>query len=45
VVGGLVKVIGYDPFFVALALFDILGAIWLWAVVRDRPSTALETPR
>ena len=35
VVGGLVKVVGYDPFFVALALFDILGAIWLWSVVRD----------
>jgi ACS family hexuronate transporter-like MFS transporter len=37
-VGGLVKAIGYDPFFVALALFDILGAIWLWTVVRDRPA-------
>ena len=37
-VGGLVKAIGYDPFFVALALLDILGAIWLWTVVRDRPS-------
>jgi len=35
-VGGLVKVIGYDPFFVALSLFDILGAIWLWSVVRER---------
>ncbi len=37
-VGGLVKAIGYDPFFVALALLDILGAVWLWTVVRDRPS-------
>lgn len=35
-VGGLVKIIGYDPFFVALALFDILAAIWLWTVVRER---------
>jgi ACS family hexuronate transporter-like MFS transporter len=39
VVGGLVKVIGYDPFFVALALFDILGAIWLWTVVREPKTT------
>lgn len=36
VVGGLVKVIGYDPFFVALAVLDILAAIWLWVMVRER---------
>ena len=35
-VGVMVHRIGYDPFFVALAVLDILGAIWLWAVVRDR---------
>ena len=35
-IGGLVKTVGYDPFFVALAVFDILGALWLWAVVRER---------
>jgi ACS family hexuronate transporter-like MFS transporter len=37
-IGGLVKVVGYDPFFVALGVFDILGAIWLWAIVRERVS-------
>ena len=37
--GGLVKSVGYSPFFVALGVFDILAAIWLWAVVRDRVST------
>ena len=37
-IGGLVKTVGYDPFFVALAVFDILGAIWLWTVVRERIS-------
>jgi len=37
-IGGLVKAVGYSPFFVALAVFDILGAIWLWTVVRDRIS-------
>jgi ACS family hexuronate transporter-like MFS transporter len=35
-IGWLVKTVGYDPFFVALAIMDILAAIWLWAVVRDR---------
>ena len=39
-IGGLAKSIGYSPFFVALAVFDIFGAIWLWAVVRDRPAAA-----
>ena len=34
--GGLVKTVGYDPFFVALAVFDILAAIWLWTVVKER---------
>ena len=38
-IGGLVKTVGYDPFFVALAVFDILGAIWLWTMVRERIST------
>jgi len=36
VLGLLVKVVGYDPFFVALAVFDIFAAIWLWTVVRER---------
>jgi ACS family hexuronate transporter-like MFS transporter len=35
-IGWLVKTVGYDPFFVALAIMDILAAIWLWAVVRER---------
>jgi ACS family hexuronate transporter-like MFS transporter len=39
--GWLVKTVGYDPFFVALAVMDILAAIWLWAMVRERKA---ETP-
>jgi ACS family hexuronate transporter-like MFS transporter len=39
-IGGLTRRVGYSPFFVALAVFDILGAIWLWSVVRERPATA-----
>jgi ACS family hexuronate transporter-like MFS transporter len=36
VVGGLVTAVGYHPFFVALAVFDLLAAIWLWVMVRER---------
>jgi ACS family hexuronate transporter-like MFS transporter len=35
-IGGLVTTVGYSPFFVALGVLDILGAIWLWTVVRER---------
>lgn len=35
-IGYLVDSIGYDPFFVALGVLDIFGAIWLWSVVRER---------
>jgi MFS transporter, ACS family, hexuronate transporter len=38
-IGKLFKTVGYDPFFVALAVFDILAAIWLWTVVKERIST------
>jgi ACS family hexuronate transporter-like MFS transporter len=34
-IGVLVTTVGYSPFFVALGVFDILGAIWLWTVVRE----------
>jgi ACS family hexuronate transporter-like MFS transporter len=29
-------VIGYTPFFVALGVLDIIGAILLWTLVRER---------
>lgn len=35
-IGGLVKTIGYSPFFVALGVLDIFGAIWLWTVVKPK---------
>jgi ACS family hexuronate transporter-like MFS transporter len=38
-IGGLVARIGYTPFFVALALLDLVGAAVLWALVR-RPAAA-----
>ncbi len=34
-IGKLVPVIGYSPFFVALAALDLLGALILWTLVRD----------
>ncbi|HET7544094.1 MAG TPA: MFS transporter [Polyangiaceae bacterium] len=34
--GKLLSTYGYDPFFVALPLLDVLGAGLLWALVRER---------
>lgn len=33
-IGGLVATVGYDPFFVALSLLDLVAAAVLWTVVR-----------
>jgi len=38
VIGGLVAVTGYTPFFIGLAVLDLLGAAVLWTVVCD-PNT------
>lgn len=35
IMGELVKVIGYNPFFIVLSLMDIFGAIILWSFVRE----------
>ncbi len=37
-IGALVLVIGYTPFFICLGILDVLGAIVLWTVVRDAES-------
>ncbi len=34
-IGGLVAKIGYDPFFIALGLLDLVGAVVLWTLVRE----------
>jgi ACS family hexuronate transporter-like MFS transporter len=39
-IGGLVTTIGYDPFFIALALLDLVAAAVLWTVIR--PPTPAE---
>jgi len=37
-IGGLVATVGYDPFFVALGVLDLIGAVLLWTLVRNRPA-------
>ena len=34
-IGGLVLTVGYSPFFVCLGVLDLLGAVLLWALVKD----------
>ena len=35
-IGGLVATVGYTPFFVTLGVLDLLGAVLLWTLVRER---------
>ena len=35
IIGGLVAAIGYTPFFIGLAVLDLVGAAVLWTVVRE----------
>src|SRR3954454_22341011 len=41
-IGGLVTKIGYTPFFICLGVLDLLGAVVLWTVVRERASASEE---
>jgi ACS family hexuronate transporter-like MFS transporter len=43
-IGGLVATVGYSPFFVALGVLDLLGAVLLWTLVRDRPAAPIAFP-
>jgi ACS family hexuronate transporter-like MFS transporter len=38
-IGGLVMVVGYTPFFIGLAVLDLIGAALLWILVRDPQTT------
>jgi len=42
-IGGLVATVGYSPFFVALGVLDLLGAVLLWTLVRERPVPSAPT--
>jgi ACS family hexuronate transporter-like MFS transporter len=38
-IGALVSSIGYTPFFIGLGVFDLVGALILWTVVREDAAT------
>ncbi len=35
-IGGLVATVGYTPFFICLGVLDLVGAVVLWSLVRER---------
>ncbi len=39
-IGGLVATVGYTPFFVCLGALDLIGAVVLWTLVRERTEAA-----
>ena len=41
VIGALVTVIGYTPFFIGLAGLDLVGAAVLWTLVREPKTSAV----
>jgi ACS family hexuronate transporter-like MFS transporter len=41
-IGGLVATAGYTPFFICLGLLDLVGAVVLWTVVREREAAVGE---
>lgn len=52
-IGGLVASVGYDPFFLALGVLDLVGAVLLWTLVREpagptapshHPAVTVQTP-
>jgi len=43
VIGALADTIGYNPLFVCLALFDLLGAALLWSLLRRKPARVAMT--
>ncbi|MFA2170293.1 MFS transporter, partial [Escherichia coli] len=45
-IGAFVHIIGFAPFFIALAFFDIIGAIALWMLIKvkdEEPQVQLAT--
>jgi ACS family hexuronate transporter-like MFS transporter len=45
VIGALADTIGYNPLFACLALFDLIGAVVLWTLLRERQAAQpVQTP-
>lgn len=42
--GKMLPVFGYSPFFIALPLLDVIGAVLLWTLVRERLTTGTPPP-
>ena len=42
VVGALADTLGFSPLFAALAVFDLLGAVVIWTVLKNKPVAELE---
>jgi len=40
-IGGLVAKVGYSPFFISLGVLDLVGAVLLWTLVRERKAETL----
>ncbi|EOK0759406.1 MFS transporter [Escherichia coli] len=38
-IGAFVSIIGFGPFFIALAVFDLIGAVALWILIKDNKQT------
>ena len=43
-IGGLVATVGYTPFFIALGVLDLVGALLLWTLVREPKTGGDSTP-
>lgn len=42
VVGALADTMGFSPLFAALAVFDLLGAVAIWTLLKNKPISELE---
>lgn len=40
VIGGLVATVGYTPVFIGLPLLDVIGAVVVWTVIRERATAS-----
>jgi ACS family hexuronate transporter-like MFS transporter len=41
IMGALVTTVGYAPFFIGLGVLDLVGAVVLWTLVRERQPAAV----
>ena len=41
-VGALADTLGFSPLFAALAVFDLLGAVVIWTVLKNKPVSELQ---